>query len=227
MSNLQPLDLDQNVSVETLYTTEKMATILGIKEPTVRKYLATLSKKGYEFRLKKDGTRKLGEEELILLRKIVELKNKPNVTIEDAVQTVVLAQKKGHDISDITKKAEVSPEQMMDFLEKLYQELKNSRQDIAKLTQTVDYLNQELSSTKKELLETKQMNEKVLLIETAKNNNEQEKNDMMETWKSQQINLFKEVNTQIENTIAESFRKVQEQSLANPLKNKKWYEFWK
>src|SRR5699024_1943920 len=75
------------------YTTNQVATIVGIAVPTVRKYSQHLESKGYVF-LKSNSTgrrqkRMFIEKDIEALKHLKKLRNQNNMTVENATNEVI------------------------------------------------------------------------------------------------------------------------------------------
>ncbi len=86
-------------SKQAVYSSSDVATLLQIKESTLRKYCLLLMDEGYEFMSNGLGHRAYTDTDLITLRKLIELKNEASMTLKQATQAV-MAWKKGNSVSD-------------------------------------------------------------------------------------------------------------------------------
>src|SRR5699024_6109127 len=91
-------DINSNTSsdieyTEKAYTTSEVATMLDIAVPTVRKYAQTLEKAGYVFlKTKKTGkqqARLFVEKDIISLRYLIQIREKSNIRVNEAVDVVI------------------------------------------------------------------------------------------------------------------------------------------
>jgi DNA-binding transcriptional MerR regulator len=66
-----------------------VCTILNIKDPTLRKYALLLKKAGYVFYTNGQGKRGYSNTDVIVLKRFIEVKEKENVTVEQAAKQVM------------------------------------------------------------------------------------------------------------------------------------------
>ncbi|MDX6154465.1 hypothetical protein [Marinococcus sp. PL1-022] len=71
------------------YRMTDLADKLGLKESTARKYYLLIEKNGHHFRRNQQGHILFSEEDAKLFSRIIELKNQPNMTVQDAVNSVI------------------------------------------------------------------------------------------------------------------------------------------
>lgn len=71
------------------YRMPDLADKLGIKESTARKYYLLIEKNGHHFRRNQQGHILFSEEDAKLFSRIIELKNQPDMTVQDAVNSVI------------------------------------------------------------------------------------------------------------------------------------------
>lgn len=83
---------------QAVYGSSDIALTLKIQESTLRKYSLLLEKNGYEFLKNESGHRAYFDEDIIVLKKMIELKNSTDMTLEQASKSVI-AWKKGGDIA--------------------------------------------------------------------------------------------------------------------------------
>lgn len=74
---------------QLLYNSSDVATLLQIKESTLRKYCLFLMEEGYEFLTNEMGYRAYRDMDIVALRKLLELKTEGNMTLKQASKVVV------------------------------------------------------------------------------------------------------------------------------------------
>ncbi|EOP20093.1 hypothetical protein IIS_06029 [Bacillus cereus VD131] len=75
--------------MKTLYSPSEVAEQLGIQSSTLRKYADVLEKEGYTFIKNERGHRKYSESDVMVLRKVINLKNDTDTTLENAAKQIV------------------------------------------------------------------------------------------------------------------------------------------
>lgn len=157
---------EKAVQTQAVYGSSDVANLLKIKESTVRKYCGILEKAGYEFLKNEMGHRAFFDNDLIVLRKMLNLKNESDMSLEDAAKSVV-TWKKGDDMSvsdtkeseyiarynDLVREFKEFQKQQMEFNKELLQEIKSQREYIGKLIEEKDLL---VIQSMRNLLESKQ-----------------------------------------------------------------------
>lgn len=78
---------------QAVYGSSDMADVLGIQESTLRKYCLLLEKSGYEFLKNEHGHRAFFDGDVIVLRKMISLKSSADMTLEEAVKSVISLEK--------------------------------------------------------------------------------------------------------------------------------------
>ena len=77
----QPFDI--------LLSPSDVCTLLNIKESTLRKYAILLQNAGYQFRTNAKGSRDYLEQDVIVIKRLIEVKNNRDMTLESAVNSVL------------------------------------------------------------------------------------------------------------------------------------------
>lgn len=154
--------------VEIFHKIEDLSQILYVKDSTVRKYCALLAKQGYKFHVHPNGSRIFSSKDVQVLRKLIELKNQPGVSLENAVATIAKATQNEEDIEDIEvaediedasdttdvdiyKKHEVLTNEFRDFKE---QQMKFQTELLKRLDKQEDYIKQSIDRRDKLLIES-------------------------------------------------------------------------
>lgn len=144
---------EETKQIQAVYGSSDIADVLGIQESTLRKYCLLLEKSGYEFLKNEHGHRAFFDADVIVLRKMISFKNDADMTLEEAVKSVV-AWNKGNDItvSDIEEKQYVAryndllgefktfQQQQMGFNKELIEEIQKQRDYIEKRLEERDRL---------------------------------------------------------------------------------------
>lgn len=91
---------DETQSHQAIYNSSDIADLLKIQESTLRKYCLILEKQSYEILKNEHGHRAFFDDDIIVLRKFMDLKSKTDMTLEEAAKSVV-AWKDGNDITDL------------------------------------------------------------------------------------------------------------------------------
>lgn len=131
------------IQTQSVYGSSDIAVTLKIQESTVRKYCLILEKVGYEFLKNEHGHRAFFDHDVIVLKKIIELKSGTDMTLEESAKAVI-AWKKGNAVSvsdmdeknynarynELLKDFKAFKDQQMDFNKDLIQEIRNQREYI-------------------------------------------------------------------------------------------------
>lgn len=74
---------------ETVYSNKELSKLLGVKESTLRKYCLAFEEQGYRFHKNEFGYRGFFEKDVILLRRLIDLKNDPAMTTVRAIKAIL------------------------------------------------------------------------------------------------------------------------------------------
>ena len=146
-------ETQQTQALQAVYGSSDIADVLQIQESTLRKYCLLLEKSGYEFLKNEQGHRAFFDNDVIVLRKMIALKNDTDMTLEEAVKSV-MAWKKGTDITvrdteekqyiarynDLMKEFKSFQEQQMKFNEELIREIRSQQEYIENRLEQRDQL---------------------------------------------------------------------------------------
>lgn len=80
-----------------VYSPSDIAGVLQVKEPTLRKYSLLLEKQGYSFQRNNQNQRWYSDNDVVVLRKLVTLKNNGDMNLEDCAKAVFLWSKEGNE----------------------------------------------------------------------------------------------------------------------------------
>ena len=75
--------------MKTFYSLSGVADQLGIQSSTLRKYADVLEKEDYTFIKNERGHRKYRESDVMVFRKVINLKNDTDITLENATKQIV------------------------------------------------------------------------------------------------------------------------------------------
>ncbi|MGP1910657.1 MerR family transcriptional regulator [Metabacillus sp. JX24] len=133
------------------------AAAVGIAATTVKKYTGLIEKLGYEFERNNQGALIFSNSDIEMLRSIVQLKKKKNVTLEEAIKQV---------LSDMVEIEDVSNTSSADIVD--MSAVKNMARDMSNMAVMMDTLikqNEELSKTVNRIQEgNKREEERQLLL---------------------------------------------------------------
>jgi parvulin-like peptidyl-prolyl isomerase len=156
---------------QNIYTSSDMATLLKIQESTLRKYCIMLEETGYKFHKNELGHRGFLNNDVIALKRLLEIKKHPDMTLKQACNAVTIWAKESnvtdHNTTDIAKRDEHKEsyntllhqfkdfqEQQMQFNQELLNQLKQQQEFIETSLKERD---QKLTEALRETLETKKM----------------------------------------------------------------------
>lgn len=113
---------------EKAYTTTEIATLLDMAISTVRKYAQHLERAGYVFTKKKGNARIFTENDIMVLRYLKELRDKTNVTVDQATSIVI-----GRFSKDSAQSAATEKESVIIKYEKQYKAMEGRLNEQAEL----------------------------------------------------------------------------------------------
>ncbi|WP_460272074.1 DUF3967 domain-containing protein [Bacillus sp. NEAU-Y102] len=202
--------------MKTLYSPGDVAEQLDIQSSTLRKYADVLEKEGYTFIKNERGHRKYRESDVMVFRKVINLKNDTEMTLENATKQIV-SWHQGVEVLPL-ERHEVERYEEPNFnatpLQAMIQEQKEiiEKQNylLQELNKRLDEQDQRFTQRELKLLSAIQsLQDSQKLIAT--NNSE----DMAK-------------NHGRDEMLMQTIREVQEvQKMIAVSKDKKWYEFWK
>lgn len=202
--------------MKTLYSPGDVAEQLGIQSSTLRKYADVLEKEGYTFIKNERGHRKYRESDVMVFRKVINLKSDTDMTLENATKQIV-SWHQGVEVLTL-ERHEVERYEEPDFnatpLQTMIQEQKE-------VIEKQNYLLQELN---KRLVEQNQrfaQRESELLSAIQ---------SIQDSQKLIAMNSSEDVakNQDRDEMLMQTIREVQEvKKMIAASKDKKWYEFWK
>lgn len=166
------------MTTQIIYNSSDVAQNLGIKESTLRKYCLLMEEENYKFYKNEHGMRGFYDKDLIMLRKLITLKSSPDITLKQAVKSLLSivdtsvvtdpVMDETTDISVITP--DTYPlDELKGMLSVMYKKMEEQQEDMSKLLKKNDQLLvqslKESLHNKKLLLEIQEQNK--ILLEVA------------------------------------------------------------
>jgi len=134
---------DATESRETIYTSSDTATMLKVQESTLRKYCIMLEEGGYKFHKNDFGHRGFFNNDVIVLKRLIEIKKHPDMTLKQACNAVISWVSEGgitdHDITDITEN-----ERHNEGYKELLEEFRSYREEQDEFKKQQSQFNEEL-----------------------------------------------------------------------------------
>lgn len=202
--------------MKTLYSPSDVAEQLGIQSSTLRKYADVLEKEGYTFIKNERGHRKYRESDVMVFRKVINLKNDTDMTLENATKQIV-SWHQGIEVLPL-ESYEIERYEDPDFnatpLQAMIQEQKE-------VIEKQNYLLQELNKRLAEQDQRFAQRESELLsaIQSI-----QDSQKLIATNSSEDIAK----NQGRDEMLMQTIREVQEvKKMIAASNDKKWFEFWK
>ncbi|GLV67473.1 DNA-binding protein [Bacillus mycoides] len=202
--------------MKTLYSPGDVAEQLNIQSSTLRKYADVLEKEGYTFIKNERGHRKYRESDVMVFRKVINLKNDTDMTLENATKQIV-SWHQGVEVLPL-ERHEVERYEEPDFNATTLQTMLQDQNEV------IEKQNELLQELSKRLIEQDQrfaQRESELLgaIQTI-----QESQVLIATNFSEDVAK----NQGRDEMLMQTIREVQEvKKMISASKDKKWYEFWK
>jgi len=146
---------------QLIYSPNDIATLLNLKVSTIRKYANVLQKAGYHFHKNDKGHRGYYDHDVIALKKLIEIKSHPDMTLEQAANAVVSWVKQsnvsGSDTeNNISDKRYISYDEFRGFQEKQEEQMQQvidlNKELVNRLDQQQEYLDQRLKQRDHELM---------------------------------------------------------------------------
>ncbi|EEM86461.1 DNA-binding protein [Bacillus thuringiensis serovar vazensis] len=202
--------------MKTLYSPSDVAEQLGIQSSTLRKYADVLEKEGYSFIKNERGHRKYREIDVMVFRKIINLKNDTDMTLENSTKQIV-SWYQGIEVLPL-ERHEVERYEELDFNATTLQTMiKDQKEIIEKQNDLLQELTKRL--TEQEQRSIQRESELLSAIQTIR-----------ESQELIAINTGEDVgrNQNRDEMLMQTIREVQEvKKMFIASKVKKWYEFWK
>ncbi|MET7021889.1 DUF3967 domain-containing protein [Bacillus mycoides] len=202
--------------MKTLYSPGDVAEQLGIQSSTLRKYADVLEKEGYTFIKNERGHRKYRESDVMVFRKVINLKNDTEMTLENATKQIV-SWHQGVEVLPL-ERHEIERYEEPDFNATTLQTmLQDQKEIIEKQNELLQELNKRLVEQDQQFA---QRESKFLsAIQTI-----QESQTLIAMNTSEDVAK----NQRRDEILMQTIREVQEvKKMIAASKDKKWYEFWK
>ncbi|MEC0077475.1 DUF3967 domain-containing protein [Bacillus anthracis] len=202
--------------MKTLYSPSDVAEQLGIQSSTLRKYADVLEKEGYTFIKNERGHRKYKESDVMVFRKVINLKSDTDMTLENATKQIV-SWYQGVEVLPL-ERYEVERYEEPDFNATTLQTMLQDQNEV------IEKQNELLQELSKRLIEQDQRfaqreSELLSAIQTI-----QESQVLIATNSSEDVAK----NQGRDEMLMQTIREVQEvKKMIAASKDKKWYEFWK
>lgn len=202
--------------MKMLYSPGEVAEQLGIQSSTLRKYADVLEKEGYTFIKNERGHRKYRESDVMVFRKVINLKNDTDMTLENATKQIV-SWHQGVEVLPL-ERYETERYEESDFNATTLQMMLQDQNEI------IEKQNELLQKLNKRLVEQDQRftQRELELLSAIKAIQESQTLIAMNT--SEDVAK----NQRSDEMLMQTIREVQEvKKMIAASKDKKWYEFWK
>ncbi|MFD3219186.1 DUF3967 domain-containing protein [Bacillus sp. BR_7a] len=202
--------------MKTLYSPGDVAEQLDIQSSTLRKYADVLEKEGYTFIKNERGHRKYRESDVMVFRKVINLKNDTDMTLENATKQIV-SWHQGIEVLPL-ERHEIERYEEPDFnATTLQMMLQDQNEVIEKQNELLQELNKRLVEQDQRFVQRE--SELLSAIQTIR-----ESQTLIATNTSE--DMVK--NQGRDEMLMQTIREVQEvKKMIAASKDKKWYEFWK
>ncbi|PEI67991.1 DUF3967 domain-containing protein [Bacillus wiedmannii] len=202
--------------MKTSYSPGDVAEQLDIQSSTLRKYADVLEKEGYTFIKNERGHRKYRESDVMVFRKVINLKNDTDMTLENATKQIV-SWHQGVEVLPL-ERHEIERYEEPDFnattLQTMFQDqnevIEQQNELLQKLNKRLVEQDQRFAQRESELLsaiQTIQESQTLIAMNTSEDVAKNQGRDEM---------------------LMQTIREVQEvKKMIAASKDKKWYEFWK
>jgi DNA-binding transcriptional MerR regulator len=178
---------DSTTDSKIVYTSSDVSTLLKIQESTLRKYALMLSEAGYKFHKGKNGHRGYFEKDVIVLKRLIETKNHPDMTLKQACNAVMswvnsssVTDDDTRDISQNNRYSESYNELLNEFHDYKKQQEEFNRKLLERLDQQHKYIEDRLDKRDEQLMSALRESQetKRLLLATK----EEEENKAKSFW---------------------------------------------
>lgn len=145
---------------------EDVSNRLGVSPSTIKKYYLLLEQKGFRFRRNNQSHVMFSEQDVMMFRKLIQLKNEPGITVNKAVE--IIAQSVT-DITDIIVTTDENVTNMKDmsvmtgYIEELKDVMLKQQELFVKQQEQINYLVSEQEENKKRLIESVSDRDKLLM----------------------------------------------------------------
>jgi len=163
---------DKIDSSQSIYVSKDVATMLEIKESTLRKYCIMLEEHGYHFHKNEHGHRGFMDNDVITLKKLIEIKKHPNMTLKqacDAIMTWVKEKDMSQVDTDVITEDEQHDERYNELKEMIQQQNEMLKQMAIKMDEQQRYIDERLERRDQHLMSAIReiQEEKRVLLEIA------------------------------------------------------------
>ncbi|RGP96353.1 DUF3967 domain-containing protein [Bacillus sp. ISO11] len=202
--------------MKTLYSPSDVAEQLGIQSSTLRKYADVLEKEGYTFIKNERGHRKYRESDVMVFRRVINLKNDTDMTLENATKQIV-SWHQGVEVLSL-ERHDVERYEEPNFNATPLQTMIQEQKEI------IEKQNDLLQELTKRLMD---QDERFIQRELELLNAIQ---SIQDSQKFIAMNSSEEIvkNQSRDEILLKTIREVQEvKRMISASKDKRWYEFWK
>ena len=202
--------------MKTFYSPSDVAEQLAIQSSTLRKYADVLEKEGYTFIKNERGHRKYRESDVMVFRKVINLKNDTDMTLENATKQIV-SWHQGVEVLPLDRH-EVERYEEPDFnATTLQMMIQDQKEVIEKQNVLLQELTKRLTEQDQRFIQRE--SELLSAIQTI-----QESQTLIAMNTSEDVAK----NQGRAEMLMQTIREVQEvKKMIAASKDKKWYEFWK
>ncbi|WP_242215723.1 DUF3967 domain-containing protein [Bacillus cereus group sp. BfR-BA-01383] len=202
--------------MKTLYGPGDVVEQLGIRSSTLRKYADVLEKEGYTFIKNERGHRKYRGSDVMVFRKVINLKNDTDMTLENATKQIV-SWHQGVEVLPL-ERHEIERYEEPDFNATTLQTMLQDQKEV------IEKQNELLQELNKRLVEQDQRfaQRELELLSAIQTIQESQTLIAMNTSEDVAKNQGRA------EMLMQTIREVQEvKKMIAASKDKKWYEFWK
>ncbi|MDM5152628.1 DUF3967 domain-containing protein [Bacillus sp. DX1.1] len=159
-------------SSQLVYISKDVAMMLKVQESTLWKYCIMLEEAGYPFHKNEHGHRGFLDQDVITLRRLIEIKSHPDMTLKQACNAVMIWIKE-KDVSEDDTNVITEAEQHNERYNELKEMIQQQNHLLEKLTHKLDaqqrYINEKLEKRDQQLMSVIReiQEEKKILLETA------------------------------------------------------------
>lgn len=146
-----------------IYSPSDVSDLLKIKPTTLRKYCLLLEEYNYKFQKNERNQRWYSDNDIIILKKIIALKNNGAMTLEKAIESVV-TWSNGNEIAPTNTDTITQQKSYKNDMEELKSMIINQNEQIQKLGETIikmnEYMEQKLEKRDQLLIESLRENQR-------------------------------------------------------------------
>ncbi|MCU5408064.1 DUF3967 domain-containing protein [Bacillus cereus] len=163
---------DKTGSSQAVYISKDVATMLKIQESTLRKYCIMLEEQGYHFHKNEHGHRGFMDNDVITLRKLIEIKSHPDMTLKQACNAIMtwIKEKDMSEVdTDVITENEQHDERYNELKEMIQRQNDMLKQMAKKMDEQQRYIDERLERRDQQLMGAIReiQEEKRVLLETA------------------------------------------------------------